>query len=74
MSGIYNIASGKSINILDLANFMIQESGKDLDINFEKSRIGEIQFSKVSVQKAKNNLKFIPNFNIFDELKKLINA
>jgi len=74
LSGIYNIASGKSISILDLANFMIQESGKDLDINFKKSRIGEIQFSRVSIQKAKNNLEFFPSFNIFDELKKLIHA
>jgi UDP-glucose 4-epimerase len=72
VSGIYNIGSGKSISILDLAKLMIKQSGKNLKIIFQKPRTGEIQFSRTFISKAKNSLNFIPSHHVCDELKKLI--
>jgi nucleoside-diphosphate-sugar epimerase len=72
ISGIFNIGSGTSISILDLAKLILKLSNKDLKINFEKSRTGEIKFSKTSILQAKNKLKFLSHFDISDEMKKLI--
>jgi UDP-glucose 4-epimerase len=73
ISGIFNIASGNSTSILDLANLMIFQSGKPLKLQFLSSLPGEIKFSSSSIQKAKKYLKFIPKFNISEGLQKLRN-
>ena len=74
VSGIYNIASGNSISILNLAKLMIKQSGKDLKIIFQTPRIGEIQFSKTLILKAKNELKFLANVEISKGINQLINS
>jgi UDP-glucose 4-epimerase len=70
-SGIYNIASGNSISILDLANLMIKQSGKNLKLCFTSLRQGEIMFSHSSIIRAKKSLGFSPKFNISSGLKQL---
>ncbi len=69
----YNVANGKSISILNLAKLMIKQSGKNLDIVFSPSRQGEILFSTASIEKIKNQLGFIPKFEISEGLKQLKN-
>jgi UDP-glucose 4-epimerase len=73
ITGIYNIGSGHSISILDLAKLMIKQSGKNLKILFTKPRSGEILFSNASIQKAKKHLFFSPQFQISEGLKLLNN-
>ena len=70
-SEIYNVGSNESISILELAKLMIKQSDKNLDINFMKSREGEIQFSQTSIQKIQTQLGFVSHFSISDGLKKL---
>ncbi len=72
ISGIYNIASGYSINILDLANLMIEQSGKKLKLQFTSSCLDEIKFSSSSILKAKKHLNFLPKFKISKGLQKLM--
>jgi UDP-glucose 4-epimerase len=71
--GIYNIASGNSISILNLAKLMIKQSEKNLDILFTPSRSGEILFSNASILKANKQLGFIPQLQISEGLKLLKN-
>jgi len=67
----YNIASGKPINIKDLANLMISISQKRLDIKYESPKKGDIANSETSIERAQHDLGFIPRNNIKDGLIKL---
>ncbi len=69
---IYNIANGKSISIKELANLMIKLSGKDLDIIYSNSKIGDIKFSQADISLAKKELNYIPKVALKDGIKKLI--
>ena len=44
--GIFNIATGKSISINELAQRMIRISGLDLDPIYEEERSGDVRYSK----------------------------
>jgi len=69
-NGIYNIASGKSITIKELAELMISLSGKDLKIEFLSPKKGDIKYSQADISLAKKVLKYSPNFNL-NEIKNL---
>jgi UDP-glucose 4-epimerase len=71
--GIYNIASGDSTSIINLAHILIKQSSKNLKLQFNSSRQGEIKFSTASILKAKKYLNFEPNFEISQGLAKLCN-
>jgi len=71
-ASIYNIASGESIIIKDLAELMISLSGKSLKINYLEKKSGEIRLSQADISKAKNELGFLPKTNFKDGIKNLI--
>ena len=56
----YNIASGTSTSISDLAKIMISLSGKQIKILYKPSRPFDILYSAANVTLAKTNLRFIP--------------
>ena len=68
-SNTYNIASGTSTSIVDLAKIMITLSGKPLDIIFKPERDGDILSSISDVSLAKTSLEFIPKISLIDGLK-----
>jgi UDP-glucose 4-epimerase len=68
---IYNIASGKSITIKELAEFMISLSRKNLDIKYLQPREGDINYSQADIFLAKKELKYTPKHD-FDEIKNLL--
>ncbi len=70
-TGIYNIASGKVITIKDLANKMIELSGKTLNITFRPAKKGDIKFSQADITLAKTILKYSPKFEL-NEIKNLL--
>lgn len=70
-SGIYNIASGKSITIEKLAKQMILLSGKKLDIKYAPSKDGEIKYSQADISLAKNEIGYLPKFKL-EKLKDLL--
>ena len=68
---IYNLASGKSTSVNDLAILMLKISNKELEIIHTSPRSGDLLFSEVSITKAKNELQFSPKFNLESGLTRL---
>ncbi len=74
MSGknkIYNIASGKSLTIKELAEFMIKLSKKQLDIKYLLPKEGDIKYSQSDISLAIKELKYIPKHTLY-EIKNLL--
>jgi len=69
---IYNIASGISTSISNLAETMISISGKDIEIIYQPSRSGDILFSAADISLAKENLKFNPKIFLKNGLEQLM--
>ena len=71
-SGVYNIASGKTITIKELAQQMISISGKSIKINYLNEKKGDIMFSKADINLAKKELKYHPKIELNEGLKKIL--
>ena len=69
---IYNIASGISTSISDLAKIMIAISGKDIKILYHPSRSGDILFSSADISLPKKNLKFMPKISLKSGLEQFM--
>ena len=70
----YNIGSGKSISILDLANLLSKISGRNLTINFKPNTKGTILHSKTSIALAKKELGFKPKISLHVGLSKFFQS
>ena len=70
----YNIATGKSVSIKELAELMISISGKNLEIIFEPPKEGDIVHSQTTIDLAKKELGFEPKTKLSDGLKKLLES
>jgi UDP-glucose 4-epimerase len=69
---IYNIASGISTSISNLAETMIAISGKYIEIIYQPSRSGDIMFSATDISLAKENLKFTPKIFLKNGLEQFM--
>jgi len=69
---IYNIASGKTITIHDLAKLMLSISGITLKISNVETKKGDIKYSKASIELAKSQLGFEPKIRLEDGIKNLL--
>jgi UDP-glucose 4-epimerase len=65
---VFNIATGKSISINELARLIIRISGLDLQPIYEQERKGDIRFNEVDVTKSKDVLGFSASVNLESEL------
>ncbi|BDQ31800.1 NDP-sugar dehydratase or epimerase [Nitrosopumilus zosterae] len=70
-SGTYNIASGKTITINELAKLMISWSRKNLEIQYLPQKKGDIKFSQAGIGLAKKEIKYSPKFGL-EEIKKFL--
>lgn len=68
----YNIASGKYISIKELAQMMIEISGKKIPIVYKKANKGDIKHSQVSIWLAKKELGYNPQIELKEGLQRLI--
>lgn len=68
----YNVASGKYISIKELAQMMIEISGKKIPIVYKKEKKGDIKHSQVSVWLAKKELGYNPQVELKEGLQRLI--
>lgn len=68
----YNLASGTSVSVNELAKKMIQISKKEVEIIHDSPREGDLLFSQASISKAKKELGFLPNFELESGLSKLL--
>ena len=71
---IYNIASGKSISVKDLASLMISLSGKDLEIIYSTPKEGDIKFSQADISLAKKELGYFPKSNLKQQIENLMKS
>jgi len=71
-SSTYNIASGTSISISDLAKMMINLSHKEIKILYKLSRPGEILYSAADITLAKTDLGFIPKISLKSGLEQFL--
>lgn len=67
---VYNIGSGKSISINELAGILIKISGKKIRIIHEDKK-EEVQYSQADTTLAKSDLGFTATRKLEDELRKL---
>jgi len=58
----YNIASGNSITIKQLAKLLIHLSKKDIKIIHNDEKKGDIRFSKADISLAKKELQYFPKY------------
>ena len=70
-NGTYNIASGKSITINKLAEFMISLSGKNLEIQHISEKHGDIRHSEADISLAREKIGYLPKLKL-DEIKKFM--
>ena len=70
---VYNIASGRSVSIADLASTMVRLSRKDIKITYGEPVPGDVMHSRASIEKAKADLKFVPRTDLSSELEKILN-
>ena len=71
-SGIFNIASGKSIKMTDLIKRIESKVGKKMQISKKPARKFESTYCRLHIQKAKKNLGFYPKEDIESILEKMI--
>ncbi len=70
-SGTYNIASGKTVTIKELAELMVSISGKKLEIQHTAALKGDIRNSQADISQAKKDLGYSPKFEL-DKIKELL--
>jgi UDP-glucose 4-epimerase len=66
-----NIASGESISLNELTEFLSFLVGKPLDVVYDEPRVGDIKHSAASTQKAKQLLGYEPKTNWREGLSQL---
>ena len=71
-TGVFNIAGGKRISINDLAGLIMEILDKDLDITHIEPQPGDIKHSLADISKAREQIKYIPKFNVKDGLKETV--
>lgn len=71
---VYNLASGKSVSVNELAKKMLKISGKDVEIIHDPPRKGDLLFSEASISQAIKDLTYSPKFDLEYGLSKLLNG
>ena len=72
--GVYNIGSGRSTTINDLAQLILKLTGRtDLKPVYAPQRHGDIRQSVADITKARKELSFKPNISLNNGIKMLLN-
>ena len=69
--GFFNIGTGKSISIKELANLMIKISGKQLESIFDNLPPGDVKLSTANISNSKKYLKWEPKTSLEEGLQTL---
>jgi UDP-glucose 4-epimerase len=73
VEGIFNLGTGISYDLIELAEIILQETGSSSKIVFENPRPGDVMFSEASLEKQERFGVWSPKINFKDGLKKTIN-
>lgn len=69
---IFNIGSGESLKIIDLAKLIIEIAGSKNQICFDKKREGEITHSVANMEKTQKELKYKPDTSLKKGLERFL--
>jgi len=69
---VYNIGSGVSTSINELASLLISSKGKDLQLIHKPALEGEIKDSKADISLAENDIGYSPEVSLRDGLASLV--
>ncbi|MEM2160085.1 MAG: NAD-dependent epimerase/dehydratase family protein [Candidatus Nitrosotenuis sp.] len=67
----YNIASGRTTTVNELAQFMISLSGKNLEITHVDAKRGDIKYSQADISLAKKEIHYSPRYGL-EEIRNLL--
>lgn len=67
-NGIYNVGTGQTSSINQLAEHIIQMSNRKIDIVHEEAREGEVRHSCADITQAKEKLGYYPGYSFEDGL------
>jgi len=68
----YNVGTGTSVTIRELAERLVSLSGADLPVEFGPERTGDIQDSEADVSKARERLGYDPQVSLDEGLAELV--
>jgi nucleoside-diphosphate-sugar epimerase len=63
-SGVYNVAGGNEISLLDVIKIFEQVSNRELKVEFIPSQIGDVRKTAASTSKIRNEINWSPTFII----------
>jgi nucleoside-diphosphate-sugar epimerase len=69
---VFNIACGTRYTLIDLVNALNKLLNKNIQPEFEPSRLGDVKHSLASIEKARQKLNFNVNTGFSEGLEKLI--
>ncbi|MDH3312841.1 MAG: GDP-mannose 4,6-dehydratase [Nitrosopumilus sp.] len=73
-SGTYNIASGKSISVKELAEIFRHTSAGKIQMTYKPAKKQDIQYSIADISLAQKELKFNPKVNLKEGLSDLVSV
>jgi UDP-glucose 4-epimerase len=69
---VFNIGSGASISVLELAKAVLDLTGLYLETLYDKPRFGDIKYSYADISKAENLLGYRPRVSLREGLRTLL--
>lgn len=72
LQGFFNVGTGKSISILELAKMMIKISSKNVLPDFDEEQPGDIEKSQAETSLANDRIKWSYKIELSDGLEKLM--
>jgi UDP-glucose 4-epimerase len=71
-AGAFNVATGRSITINELAKAMIEIFGLDVEPVYEDERRGDVKFAQVDISRTRKQLKYSPEGRLEQVLRVLM--
>lgn len=68
VSGVFNVGTGMSVSINQLARTIMEVSGKDVGIRYLDAREGEVRHSCADISKISEGLGYKPRYSIYQGL------
>lgn len=69
---VYNVGTGRSVNLLELAQALNQALGTNITPTHGPERVGDVRFSLAKIDKISRELNYQPNICFADGLKRTI--
>jgi nucleoside-diphosphate-sugar epimerase len=69
---VFNVACGRSITVIELAEYLMRLLGREVKIEWSPPRPGEVRDSLASVSRASRDLGYDAEFDVWSGLEKTV--